>query len=143
VKGQAPANPQPKTPEPAVPESREAANKEIPRKEVAPPEVRAIITQFKNGYEKGDLAGLTRLLQFTSNEQAAWSTFFDVADNVEVTTAGERIQRDTDNAQVTFDASISYRDKNDGGRKRIDGLVTLGLHYANGTWETTSHQFRK
>ena len=136
-------DPQTAQPERPVPENREPPKKETPRKEAAPPDIRAILTQFKAGYEQGDLAGLTRLLQFSTKEQSAWSTFFDVADNVEVTTAGERVQRDTDNAQVTFDASISYRDKNDGGRKKIDGLVTLGLHYENGTWETTSHQFRK
>jgi hypothetical protein len=45
--------------------------------------------------------------------------------------------------QVGFDVTISYRDKLDGEQKKIEGAVNLGMRYANGQWETVSHQFRQ
>ncbi|HEX9006789.1 MAG TPA: protein kinase [Bacteroidota bacterium] len=125
-----PVKPPPKSTEPVKPS-------------IAPPNVRAILQQYRNSFEHSDLAGLSRLLKFSKHEESTWSTFFDIAENVQVTTGGESVETKNDNAQLRFDVSISYQDKNDGEQKKIEGAVDMGLHYANGQWETTSHQFRQ
>ena len=118
-------------------------NTETPKASIAPPNVRSILQQYRNSFEHADLAGLSRLLKFSKREESTWSTFFDVADNVQVTTGGESVETRNDQAEVRFDVSISYQDKNDGEQKKIEGAVDMGLHYANGQWETVSHQFRQ
>jgi serine/threonine protein kinase len=131
------ADPALKRPEKNVVEHNEPAKREI-----SPPDMRGIVEKCKSGFEKEDLAGLSNLLRLNKNEQSTWSTFFNIAENVQVTTDGGNLQNDSENAQIGFGLTISYENKLDGERRKLEGDMSIGLHYANGKWEVVSHQFK-
>ncbi|MBP1649391.1 MAG: hypothetical protein H6Q30_2836 [Bacteroidetes bacterium] len=120
----------------------EPVKTETVKKEIAPPDVRGILDRCKTSFEKEDLSALTDLLRFNKNQQSTWSTFFDLAEDVRVTTDAGSLQKDNDDAQIGFGLTISYENKYDGERRNLEGDMSIGLHYSNGRWEVVSHQFK-
>ena len=134
--------PEAKTAEKSPAEHTEPAKTETVKKEIAPPDVRGFLERCKTSFEKEDLAGLSNLLRFSKNQQSTWSTFFDLAEDVRVTTDAGSLQKENDDAQIGFGLTISYENKYDGERRNLEGDMSIGLHYANGKWEVVSHQFK-
>ncbi len=136
------AEPGTKKAEKNVSERTEPVKTETVKKEISPPDMGGIVEKCKSSFEKEDLAGLSSLLLLNKHEQSTWSTFFDIAENVQVTTDAGNLQNDSENAQIGFSLTISYENKLDGERRKLEGDMNIGLHYANGKWEVVSHQFK-
>lgn len=131
-----------KDPEVKGAEHTEPVKTETIKKAISPPDMQTIMEKCKAGFEKKDLASLSSLLRFNKNEQSTWSTFFEVADNVQVMTDAGNLQNEGESAQMGFGLTISYESKLDGERRKLEGDMNIGLHYANGKWEVVSHQFK-
>jgi serine/threonine protein kinase len=125
-----------------VAEHTDPVKTEAVKKVVSPPDMRSFMERCRSGFEKEDLASLSTLLRFNKNEQSTWSTFFDVAEDVQVSTDAGKIQNDNENAQIGFGLTISYESKLDGERRKLEGNMSIGLHYTDGKWEVVSHQFK-
>jgi hypothetical protein len=136
------AEPAAKSTDKSDPEHTEPTRTESPKKEIAQPDMRGIVERCKSSFEKEDLAGLSALLRFNKNEQSTWSTFFDIAEDVQVTTDAGSLQSDNENAHIGFGLTISYENRLDGERRKLVGDMSIGLHYANGRWDVVSHQFK-
>ncbi len=131
-----------KNPDKSSAEHSEPVKTEPVTREVAAPDMKGFLEKCKSSFEREDLTALSNLLRLNQKEQSTWSTFFDIADNVQVTTDTGKLQSDKENAQIGFGLTISYESKLDGERRKLEGDMSVGLHYTNGKWEVVSHQFK-
>ncbi|MCB1045057.1 MAG: serine/threonine protein kinase [Acidobacteria bacterium] len=101
------------------------------------------IEQFVQSYvrylENEDLAELTRLLGWSSDESKSWQQFFDFAISIKSEKPQAAISIQGDRATVQFPLTISYENSSTGKRDKRDMTINWSLARADGQWRIVSN----
>ena len=125
-----------------VPEKKETASSAAEKAEIAKRDIRQMVDSYRNFIEKGDLQGLSNLLNLTDADRDNWSKFFDLSEKRSLTIAEVEPDLNRDDPVVSFREKLSFY--NTSTRQNVsppEQKRTWSLQEGDhGTWKVISYK---
>jgi tetratricopeptide (TPR) repeat protein len=121
-------------------EKKDPARKEKEEREAAQREIQRLLDTYRETMERGNLQGLTSLLNLNQEKQAEWSAFFGASEERKVVIDGVEMDVSRDNARVNFKVRMSFYNKAANTTQKLENMRSWGLELDNSSWKVITQK---